>query len=86
MIEFLICNLRIVMAEGSANQTYEITAAVETSLGEAVSIEVHDPDNPDLITYLAADEEAEAIYLNRFVVDADVVMAEMILAAQGGGG
>ena len=65
-------NLRIVLADKEAHdplQDYLRQVGVAT-----IPIEVHDPDDVQGLSYLAADEEAQAIYLNRTLVDADVVI------------
>lgn len=41
---------------------------------DQVHLECHDPDNADKVSYVAADEDAQAIYINRALVDADVVI------------
>lgn len=40
----------------------------------AVQLTRHDPDDANCVSYVAADEDAQAIYLNRTLVDADVVI------------
>jgi hypothetical protein len=42
--------------------------------GDAVAVEMHDPDDPQAVAYVAANEQSDPIYINRTLVDADVVL------------
>ena len=42
--------------------------------GESVSFQVHDPENRNGLSYLAANEAGDPVHINRQLADADVVM------------
>lgn len=68
-------NLRIVFADDVLPDAFRIVQQrVHQQLGEAVILEVHDPDDQNKIAYVAANEESDPIYMNRSIVDADVVI------------
>lgn len=50
-------------------------------LPDDVGIELHDPDDQTKVAYVAANKEGEPIYMNRSIVDADVVIP--IMCARG---
>ena len=50
-------------------------------LPEDVGIELHDPDDQTKVAYVAANKQGEPIYMNRSMVDADVVIP--IMCARG---
>ncbi len=67
-------NIRIVLAgEGHSSPT-ELEADLLRCIGAAVHVERHDFDDVEKIAYVAANEESDPIYLNRVLVDADVVV------------
>ncbi|HBE67680.1 MAG TPA: hypothetical protein DDW52_05975, partial [Planctomycetaceae bacterium] len=66
-------NLAVVVGH-SGDEAAEAIRARLTSSGVNINVQLHDPDDTDQISYLAADTSADAIYLNRLVVDADVVL------------
>jgi nickel-dependent lactate racemase len=66
-------NLHVVFA-GNELQAERLAAALRESGLAEVHFDRHDPDDTNGVSYLAADEEAQAIYLNRILVDADVVI------------
>lgn len=70
----LATNIRVVLAGEPSSQISELCARIQSQLPQGVEIEIHDPDNPEAIAYVAATESADPIYLNRTVVDADVVI------------
>ena len=41
---------------------------------QAVQVVAHDPNHRDVLSYLAADDKGDPIYINRHLVDADVVL------------
>lgn len=59
-----------VMVRNGDSQYSKVVAAIDGS----VRVAVHDPDDSAQLAYLAADEEARPIYLNRGLCDADVVI------------
>ncbi len=77
-------NMRIVLAGYVPHQAQQVAAAIQNRFGGAVPVDVHDPDDADSISYVAADSAAEAIYLNRRIVDADVVVPIMCGQSPGG--
>jgi Lactate racemase N-terminal domain len=66
-------SLKIVMA-GSKEQADQLEQHLQQLGMSDTSIERHDPDDANNISYVAADQDAKAIYLNRSLVDADVVI------------
>lgn len=66
-------NLRIVLAaDGGAVE--QLSQGLSRRGLKAALLECHDPDNSQQISYVAADEQAQPIYINRTLVDADVVL------------
>jgi hypothetical protein len=66
-------NVRAVMA--ADNGLMEELERELTRKGlKAVQLELHDPDDSQRVSYVAADDEAQPIYINRTLVDADVVV------------
>lgn len=73
-------NLHLVLA----SRDPQLIADVESGLAEcfqgsalspaAIHIEPHDPDDPQRIAYVAANDASDPIYINRTLVDADVVI------------
>jgi nickel-dependent lactate racemase len=66
-------NLRIVFG-GNEHQMAGFAQGLADGGLAGVSIERHDPDDVNCVSYVAADEEAQPIYINRVLVDADVVI------------
>lgn len=66
-------NLAVVVG-GSGEEAAEAIRARLEPLSVNIDVQLHDPDDTDQLSYLAADTAADAIYLNRLVVDADVVL------------
>jgi nickel-dependent lactate racemase len=54
-------------------------AAVSGAIREAVASRVHDPANRDALSYLAATADAQPIYINRAIHDADLVISIGVL-------
>ncbi len=52
----------------------DLRASLPAEYRRRVETIVHDPSNRDLLSYLAADEAGEPIYINRRLFDADVVL------------
>lgn len=66
-------DLQIVFA-GNEQQTSALLESLsENGLAE-LRLDRHDPDDLNCVSYVAADEDAQAIYVNRVLVDADVVI------------
>lgn len=55
--------------------------ALARLLPEDVAVELHDPDDKTKVAYVAANKQGEPIYMNRSMVDADVVIP--IMCARG---
>ena len=70
-------NLAVVLAEGDEESQKRVSQSLEQRLGEPVSVQIHDPDDSDQLAYLGANLEADAIYINRTIFDADVVVPIM---------
>ncbi|MCA9132429.1 MAG: DUF2088 domain-containing protein [Planctomycetales bacterium] len=68
-------NLHVVLSAGGTQVAPELAAAICQRLGASVSVEVHDPDDPEKRAYVAANEASDPIYLNRSMVDADVIIS-----------
>ncbi|NNE00737.1 MAG: hypothetical protein HKN47_25760 [Pirellulaceae bacterium] len=54
--------------------TDETIASIADAIGDSATIIRHDSGHREALRYLAADKEAEPIYLNRALVDADFVL------------
>ena len=76
-------NLRIVLGGDGQWSTDELAAAISQHSGLTIDIEQHLYDNAEQLAYVAANEASDPIYLNRSLVDADVVIP--ISAARGSG-
>ncbi len=63
--------LVILVGEEATEATVAALQAVAPAGAEVV---VHDPDDRDRLGYLAANEAADPIYLNRYLTDADLVL------------
>jgi hypothetical protein len=57
--------------------------ASEISRGLEIPVEVHQPDDRETLGYLAANSSAEAIYLNRRLLDADLVIPVIVARPTG---
>lgn len=61
-----------------ASHEAEDAAILRTTLAQVTSIEIpvelHDADDQNKVAYVAANEESNPIYMNRTIVDADVVL------------
>lgn len=67
-------NMRIVLGGDGQWSAEELAAAIAQRSGLTIDIEQHTYDDKEQIAYVAANEAADAIYLNRSLVDADVVI------------
>jgi nickel-dependent lactate racemase len=73
-------NLKIVLASHDPQMVREVEQGLESCFASGpfdakqVAIEGHDPDDPQRCAYVAANEDSEPIYMNRTLVDADVVI------------
>ncbi len=67
-------NMRVVLAGEGGWDVGELTIAIAEQVGFPVSVEQHDFDDADKSSYVAANEASDPIYLNRSLVDADVVI------------
>lgn len=63
-----------VIYPGSEVQTNELKERLQKSGFADIQVIRHDPDDVNSVSYVAADEDAQAIYINRCLVDADVVI------------
>lgn len=66
-------NLSAVVAMPGVAAAEEIRAHLEKA-GINIDVQAHDADDAEQLAYLAANESSDAIYLNRRLVDADVVI------------
>src|SRR5690606_29237808 len=73
-------NLRIVVAARDPQFATDIKRGLEHTFERsqfdptAISVELHDADDPNAVAYVAANEDSDPIYVNRTLVDADVVL------------
>lgn len=67
-------NMKVVVAGAADKAVEKLTAGIQAELQGEVMVEVHDPDDSEKVAYVAANDESEPIYVNRTVVDADVVL------------
>ncbi len=63
-----------VIYPGSEAHTNELKEQLQKFGFAAIQVIRHDPDDVNSVSYVAADEDAQAIYINRSLVDADVVI------------
>ena len=73
-------NLQVVLASGDQALLLQMQQGLsqvmeegESSVGP-IAVSLHDPDDPQQIAYVAANEDSDPIYINRTLVDADVVI------------
>ena len=57
------------LAEGDQPGTFEFEFGFHT-----INVQVHDTENPAGLAYLAANADDQPVYVNRILVDADVVI------------
>lgn len=67
-------SMSVVLAGNHSAVATSLSQSILGTLGENVSVEIHDPDDTEHIAYLAANDDADPIYMNRTLVDADVVV------------
>ena len=67
-------NLAVVLAPSAAPVGKTLADSLRQSVSPDIETVGHDPDDREAIAYLGANEAAEAIYVNRTLVDADVVL------------
>ncbi len=66
--------LVVVLAGHEAADAELLSVALRPLLGDEVTVELHDADDDAKIAYVAANEDSDPIYINRTVVDADVIL------------
>ena len=67
-------NMQLVFAGRQNQLPPDLEKQISTAVGGEISIEVHDPDNEEKVAYVAANSDSDPIYMNRTLVDADVVI------------
>jgi nickel-dependent lactate racemase len=67
-------NMRVVYAGDSSGCATRLRQRLVELLGSDLEFAIHDPNETEALAYVAADEAAEPIYINRTLVDADVVV------------
>jgi nickel-dependent lactate racemase len=67
-------DISIVHSSREAAAGGELSDGLPAEYREEIEIVAHDPAHRDQLSYLAANEHGEAIYLNRRLFDADVVL------------
>jgi nickel-dependent lactate racemase len=66
--------MRVVIAADCTMSPSEISSLIQEKLEGEVAVELHDLDDPTKVAYVAANEASDPIYLNRSLVDADLVI------------
>ena len=61
----------------------EILERLQVSVADQATVHLHDPDNSEMLGYLAASEAADPIYLNRLLLEADFVLPLAIARPSG---
>src|SRR5690606_25699762 len=70
----------VLVGEDASTQTMQrLTVAV----GDQATVHLHNPESQESLGYLAADESADPIYLNRLLLEADVVVPLAIARPDG---
>lgn len=67
-------NMRIVLGGDGQWSTEELAAAIAHRSGLTIDIEQHTYEDKEQVAYVAANEASDPIYLNRSLVDAEVVI------------
>ena len=73
-------NLKIVVAARDPQFAIDIKQGLARSFNRsqldpnAISVELHDADDANQVSYVAANEDSDPIYVNRTLVDADIVL------------
>lgn len=67
-------NMAVVLAGNQPELASQLSFSIKENIGEEISVHIHDPDDSDEIAYVAANDDANPIYMNRTLVDADVVI------------
>ena len=70
----LASNMTVVLTPTSQALVESLKNRIGDSDCAAASVQVHDPDSAECVAYLAANDASDPIYINRTVVDADVVV------------
>lgn len=73
-------HIDVVLGEDAEAATVQRLTEV---VGNQATVHVHDPDNQELMGYLAAGESADPIYFNRLILEADFVVPLAIARPQG---
>lgn len=76
-------NMRVVIAGNAPGTAHGLDTLLGERFGQGVAVELHDPDDMDKISYVAANENSDPIYLNRSLVDADVVIPISVARSPG---
>lgn len=66
--------IAVVLASHTQEDVASLRKALAPVAGEAIEIELHDPDDHTKVAYVAANEQSDPIYMNRRLVDADFVL------------
>ncbi len=69
-----LANIRAVLADNRPEVAKQLREALDGTPVSALEIELHDPDDSEGIAYVAATKAGDPIYMNRTLVDADVVI------------
>lgn len=67
-------NMSVVLAGGQPALADELRQALASSECSESIVQLHEADDPECVAYVAANEDSAPIYVNRPLVDADVVI------------
>ncbi|MEZ6134125.1 MAG: lactate racemase domain-containing protein [Pirellulaceae bacterium] len=67
-------NLKVVLASNSTALQREVVDQMTHDGLAEVEVQLHDPDVAEAVAYVAANDQSDPIYINRTLVDADVVL------------
>lgn len=67
-------NIAILYGGNQSSEDSKLVTAIRESVAEGIDVVVHDPNDQNELAYLAASKQANPIYLNRRICDADVLI------------
>ncbi len=77
-------NIQVVVGSDVQTALEPLGKALASQFGSAIRLEAHDPDDSKALAYVAANDQSLPIYVNRTVVDADVVLPVSTCSSSGG--
>ena len=76
-------NIRIVLAGDGQWSSEELAELIKQRCGLTIAVERHTFDDSEQVAYVAANQASDPIYLNRSIVDADVIIPITAARPQG---